>query len=93
MQLGPDSDPMNYLFLTGQVVDTHIGIERSKTHVGDALWSIETEGDVWKMGGSRIEVTKCGCCDRPDSTVQCRVSDGRGSSSPEGVRWRTPRKR
>ena len=89
VQLGPDSDPTHYLFLSEQVVDTHIGIEGSKsrlkitafplaeTHVGDALWSIETEGDVWKLDGSRIEVTKYGCCDRPDSTVQFRVSDGR----------------
>jgi hypothetical protein len=89
VQLNARGDLLHYLFLTEQVVDTHIGIEGTKsrlkvtayplaeTHVAQSVWSFEVDGDVWKLLGDRIQVTKYGCCGEPDRTSYFRVSDGR----------------
>lgn len=89
VQPSPRGDLRHYLFLTEQVVDTRIGIEGTKsrlkvtaypiteTQVGQPVWTFEADGDVWKVVGDRIEVTKYGCCGEPNTTSYFRVSNGR----------------
>ena len=91
VQVDPAGRLAIYLFLTERIVDTHIGLPGSKsrlkitayplseTQVGAPIWSFEAEGDVWKLEGSRIAVTKFGCCDEPDRISHFSVSDGRAA--------------
>jgi len=89
VQAEASGDLLHYLFLSERVVDSHIGIEGGNSRlkvtahlltekqVGKPLWTFEVDGDEWRLVGSRIEVTKYGCCDAPDRRFYFQVSDGR----------------